>query len=97
MGMRFENVMNWGNIITLVVLGGGGLLAMGELRSEVRFTQESVVALRQSQAELKADVLQEQRESEARVRALELGFGRIEERLVSIQTDLQRLVNEREK
>lgn len=89
--------MNWGNIITLVVLGGGGLLAMGELRSEVRNTQENVNSIRQSQIELRQELLQEQQDSDTRVRALELGFGRIEERLVSIQANLQQLVNERDK
>ncbi len=83
--MRFDNVLNLGNIITLIVLGGGGLIAFSEVRSEVSFMREAVIEMRR-----------ENDAKEIRLRTLELGFGRVDERLVSIQNDIQRLLRQQE-
>lgn len=76
--MRFENVLNWGNIITLVVISVGGLIAFSKLQAEVAFMRDAVTEMRR-----------EDDATEVRLRALELGFGRIEERLIAIQNILQ--------
>ena len=76
--MRFENVLNWGNIITLVVMGVGGLIAFSKLQAEVAFMRDAVTEMRR-----------EDDATEIRLRSLELGFGRIEERLIAIQNILQ--------
>lgn len=83
--MRFENVLNWGNIITLVVISVGGLVAFSSMQAEVRFLREIVTEIREDQSNY-----------EVRIRTLELGFGRVEERLVAIYGDIQRLLNREE-
>lgn len=82
--MRFDNVFNWGNIISLVVICVGGLWTLSELKSELQYTQQVV-----------EDMQTDQEATEVRLRALELGFGRIEERLVSIQGSIQQLVTQK--
>lgn len=76
--MRFENVLNWGNIITLVVMGVGGLVAFSKVQSEVTYMRDALIEMRR-----------EDDTTEIRLRSLELGFGRIEERLIAIQNILQ--------
>lgn len=76
--MRFENVLNWGNIITLVVMGVGGLVAFSKVQSEVTYMRDALIEMRR-----------EDDATEIRLRSLELGFGRIEERLIAIQSILQ--------
>lgn len=76
--MRFENVLNWGNIITLVVMGVGGLVAFSKVQSEVTYMRDALIEMRR-----------EDDATEIRLRSLELGFGRIEERLIAIQNILQ--------
>ncbi len=83
--MRFDNVLNMGNIITLVVLGGGGLIAFAQVRADVTYMREAVLEMRR-----------ENDAKEIRLRTLELGFGRVDERLVSIQNDIQRLLRQQE-
>lgn len=80
---RFENMWTIGNVITIVGMVAGGIVAFVQVRSDVQQLREMVI-------EMKADNEAE----EVRLRALELGFGRVEERLVSIQTTLQQLVNQ---
>lgn len=76
--MRFENVLNWGNVLTLVVMMIGGLVAFSKVQSEVQYLRDTIVDVRRN-----ADG------AEIRLRSLELGFGRIEERLIAIQNILQ--------
>ncbi|NGQ93372.1 hypothetical protein G5V65_21020 [Rhodobacter sp. HX-7-19] len=76
--MRFENVLNWGNIITLVVMGVGGLVAFSKVQSEVTYMRDALIEIRR-----------EDDATDIRLRSLELGFGRIEERLIAIQNILQ--------
>lgn len=83
--MKFENVVNWGNIITLAVMGVGGLWAFSKVQAEVTYMREAVVEMRR-----------ESDATEVRLRTLELGFGRVDERLVSIQNDIQRLLRQAE-
>lgn len=79
--MKFENVLNWGQVLTLVVMGAGGLFAFAKLQAESGYLREAI-----------QDVRRETDAYDIRLRALELGFGRVEERLVSIQGDIQRLL-----
>lgn len=83
--MRFENVLNWGNVLTLAVMGIGGMWAFSKVQAEVAYMREAVVELRR-----------ENDQTEIRLRTLELGFGRVDERLVSIQNDIQRLLRQQE-
>lgn len=76
--MRFENVLNWGNIITLVFMGVGGLIAFSKVQAEVTYMRDALNEMRR-----------EDDATEIRLRSLELGFGRIEERLIAIQNILQ--------
>jgi hypothetical protein len=78
-GIRFENVLNWGNIITLGFMGVGGLWAFSQVQSEVAYMRESMIELRQD-----ADT------SDVRLRTLELGFGRVEEKLNGINANQER-------
>lgn len=79
--MKFENVLNWGQVLTLVVMGAGGLFAFAKLQAESEYMRTAVEEMRR-----------ENDTYDIRLRALELGFGRVEERLVSIQQDLQQLL-----
>lgn len=83
--MRFENVLNWGNVLTLAVMGIGGLWAFSKVQAEVSYMREAVVEMRR-----------ENDANEIRLRTLELGFGRVDERLVAIQNDIQRLLRQQE-
>ena len=76
--MRFENVLNWGNIIVLAVMLLSGLTAFNKVQAEVQYLRDVVMESRRG-----ADA------TELRLRSLELGFGRIEERLIAIQNILQ--------
>ncbi len=76
--MRFENVLNWGNVLTLIVMGVGGLIAFSKVQSEVTYMRDALIEMRR-----------EDDATEVRLRSLELGFGRIEERLIAIQNILQ--------
>lgn len=80
---RFENMWTIGNIVTIVGMVIGGIVAFVQVRADVQQLREMVV-------EMKSDNDSE----EIRLRALELGFGRVEERLVSMQSLLQQLVNQ---
>lgn len=82
---RFENMWTIGNIITIISMVVAGLTAFIQVRADVQQLREIVM-------ELKADNAAE----EVRLRSVELGFGRVEERLVSMQTLLQQLVNRQE-
>lgn len=76
--IRFENVVNWNIVVTLGAAAVSGLLAFSAVQADVRYLRESLVELTRRDAD-----------REIRVRALELGFGRIEERLIAIQGLLQ--------
>jgi len=76
--MRFENVFNWAHVFTLVIMMISGLTAFNKVQSEVQYLREMVVEARR-----------EDDATEVRLRSLELGFGRIEERLIAIQNILQ--------
>lgn len=78
---RFDNVFNWTHLITIVSMIAGGMLLLTEMRSEVDQMRVMILELRD-----------QGQDREVRIRALELGFGRIEERLVAIQSNLQQLV-----
>lgn len=83
--MRFDPAITVGNILTLAILGGGGLMAYAEVRSETNFMREQIIEMRR-----------EEDAKEIRLRTLEMGFGRVDERLSSIQNDIQRLLRQAE-
>lgn len=118
----FDWKMNLNVLVTIIVVGVGAALAIGEWRASTAYMQASqeraaleTAEVRREIANLQAtvareiavmkeetsrmvqaarsDAQQSQREQEVRTSALELGFGRIEERLIAIQNTLQRGAN----
>lgn len=80
---RFENMLTGGNLLTIIAMVVGGLFAFFQVQADVQQLRDAVM-------DMKAD----NESAEVRLRALELGFGRVEERLVSIQTSLQQLLTQ---
>lgn len=77
---KFWNTFTAGNVVTIAGMLVGGLLVFAEVRTEVRAIREIVMEMKR-----------ENDSAEVRLRAVELGFGRIEERLVAIQINLQQI------
>lgn len=84
---RFENTWTFGNTLTLVAMAIGGFMVYSDMASQVRVLNQIVVEYRGNVTELRTAVAQ----NDARIRALELGVSRIEEKLVSINAAIQRV------
>lgn len=89
MPIKFENVFNWSNMLTLGSVLVVGLATFTTMKTELAYFRAEYLDERRESR-------QSQREMEIRVRALELGFGRIEERLINIQNLLQQQQREGE-
>jgi uncharacterized protein (DUF3084 family) len=87
MGIRFENSLSIGNLITLGALAVGGVYALSEMRADLRTQRENTKRV-ETQIET---VLTDAAAREARIRALELGAGRTEEKLTNILQILSRM------
>ncbi len=77
---KFENTWTIGNILTLAAMVFGGFYALAILRADA-------ASLRSNVDELKINLMQQ----EARVRSLEMGAGRTEEKLINILAGLSRI------
>ena len=96
----FLNQWTIGNVITIV---GMAIMASGiyaQLHSTIAVQQQMIVKLettikekdardQQLMSEMRSSVL----EKESRVRALELGFGRIDEKMIGLSAQLTRIEN----
>jgi uncharacterized pyridoxal phosphate-containing UPF0001 family protein len=77
---KFENTWTIGNILTLAAMIVGGIMALAVLRADA-------ASLRSNFDEMKTDLMQQ----EARVRSLEMGAGRTEEKLINILAGISRV------
>lgn len=86
-GPKFEYTWSIGNVLTLIAMGLGGLMVYADMASSMRVLERTLEQYNQTTAELRTAIAQ----TEIRTRALELNNGRIEEKLISISTSLQRI------
>ncbi|MES2845651.1 MAG: hypothetical protein V4747_11530 [Pseudomonadota bacterium] len=77
---KFENTWTIGNILTLAAMVFGGFYALAILRADA-------ASLRSNVDDLKLNMIQQ----EARVRSLEMGAGRTEEKLINILAGISRV------
>lgn len=84
---RFENMWTPGNFLTMLTMAIGGLFMFVSMQNKVDQLFQIVTEMKQEDQRDKQLQNQNDRENEARLRALELGFGRVEERLVTIQSN----------
>ena len=84
---RFENTWTFGNTLTIVSMVIGGFMVYSDVASQVRVLNQIVLEYRSDVVDLRNTVNQ----NEARIRALELGVSRIEEKLVAINITLQNI------
>lgn len=86
---RFENTWTFGNTLTIVAMALGGISVYADTAAQIRVLTQSLTQYREDVVELRSVVAQ----NDARIRALELGVSRIEEKLLSINVTLQRVEN----
>lgn len=84
---KFDNTWTFGNTLTLIVIVLGGVAAYTELHATMRAQGQALSQYRETVIETRSSVMN----NDSRIRALELGAGRIEERLVSINAALARI------
>lgn len=84
---RFENTWTFGNTLTIIAMALGGLSVYVDTAAQIRVLNQSLTQYREDVGELRSTVAQ----NDARIRALELGVSRIEEKLVSINATMQRV------
>lgn len=84
---RFDYTWTFGNTMTLIGMFLGGALVYAEIKTSIRVQETAIMQTRERISELAIMVGQEQ----ARVRALELNSGRIDEKLLSINAALERI------
>ena len=84
---RFENTWTFGNSLTLLAMAVGGFMVYSDMAGQVRVLNQIVSQYREDVSTLRQSVAQ----NDARIRALELGVSRIEEKLVSINATMQRI------
>lgn len=77
---KFENMLSWGNVITIGLLLVGGITAFSNMKTESAYMKAALDSM-----------IADQRDYEVRLRALELGSGRVEEKLNAITLTLQRI------
>lgn len=84
---RFENTWTFGNTLTLVAMFLGGVGVYYETSAQVRVLTQIVSQYREDILDMREIGAQ----NDARIRALELGAGRIEEKLLAMSATLQRI------
>lgn len=88
---KFDNTWTIGNVLTLLILGFGGVGVYSQINEQIAIQAE---VLRQTQAqvvEMRAEMDRFESAAEVRIRALELGAGRVEEKLIAIGASLNRI------
>lgn len=84
---RFENTWTFGNTLTLLLMIIGGAGIYSDINASIRVQEQAVIQYREDLAEIRASAS----DNDGRIRALELGAGRIEEKLLSIDAALSRI------
>lgn len=83
----FLNQWTIGNLLTMVAMAVSVFLAYGDIRTRIN-VQDTVIAQQQQLLAQKSSTLVE---LEARTRALELGFSRVDEKLLGLTQQLSRI------
>lgn len=86
---RFVNQWSVGNLLTVVSM----VIGMVALYNEFQTTLAMQAAYITQQKETLDEVRQTATQNETRLRALELGFGRVDEKMVNIAAQLTRIEN----
>lgn len=85
----FLNQWTIGNVIQIVAFSVGLFLAYGNVMTQIALLQNISSRQQEEIVELRRQKI----ESESRVRALELGYGRIDEKMLAFQNQLTRIEN----
>lgn len=84
---KFEYSWTFGNTLTLAAMIIGGIGVYADISASIRVQQQALGQYREYIEQLRTTTTS----NDARIRSLELGAGRIEERLVSINAALLRI------
>jgi uncharacterized protein HemX len=88
---RFDNTWTIGNVLTLLALGLGGLGVYARINEQISVQAEILEQTQLQVQQLRSELDRAETGNEGRIRALELGAGRVEEKLIAIGATLSRI------
>lgn len=88
---KFDYTWTIGNLLTLAILGFGGVGVYSQINQQINVQAEILRQTQEQVRQLKVELDRAETSNETRIRALELGAGRVEEKLISIGASLNRI------
>lgn len=88
---KFDYTWTIGNVLTLVALSLGGLGVYTRINEQISLQAEILRQTQEQVRQIQQEIDTAETSSDARIRALELGAGRVEEKLIAIGATLSRI------